>query len=293
MKVFLSSTYQDLVEYRMQAKNALERLGQQVERMEVFGARPEEPQQSCLEEIERCDVFIGIYAHRYGYIPLSSTISITESEFRHAKDLKKPIFCFVVDDNQPWLPSMIEREPGQSKLAILKQEIGTVLVRETFTSPEDLAMKIATALGRYLATLDPIVRDLRGLIHQYSDPSEQKRQAVVDALSAAVEIARATLSYFAYRRRSGQSDPEKEGKLSEGWQHAGLKLAALPYPASELANRYFLKSQYWADPDSWTEERIAKTKIRLDELSEESRAILLAMQSAKLVAEVDRGRDKP
>ena len=43
MKVFLSSTYIDLIEHRKAAKEALERLGQQVGGMEIFGARDEEP----------------------------------------------------------------------------------------------------------------------------------------------------------------------------------------------------------------------------------------------------------
>jgi hypothetical protein len=40
MKVFLSSTYSDLVDHRKAAAEALERLGQQVGRMEIFGSRP-------------------------------------------------------------------------------------------------------------------------------------------------------------------------------------------------------------------------------------------------------------
>ena len=43
IKVFLSSTYDDLIEHRKVATEALEQLGQQVGRMEIFGARPEEP----------------------------------------------------------------------------------------------------------------------------------------------------------------------------------------------------------------------------------------------------------
>jgi hypothetical protein len=42
MKIFLSSTYEDLKEHRAKAAQAIERLGQQGIRMEVFGARSEE-----------------------------------------------------------------------------------------------------------------------------------------------------------------------------------------------------------------------------------------------------------
>ena len=86
MKVFLSSTYVDLIEHRRQAAEALERLGQQAGRMEIFGARLEEPQEACLREIDTCDMFVGIYAHRYGYIPPGSEQLIIKSEFRHAKN---------------------------------------------------------------------------------------------------------------------------------------------------------------------------------------------------------------
>ena len=150
MKIFLSSTYVDLIEYRRTATEALERLGQRVERMEIFGARPVEPSDACLSEIEDCDLFVGIYAHRYGHIPDGSMVSITEAEFRHARKHNKPIFCFVVEDNHPWPPAMIESEPGRTKLIALKAEISSSFVRDTFTTPEDLAYKIATSVGRYL-----------------------------------------------------------------------------------------------------------------------------------------------
>jgi len=150
MRIFLSSTYVDLIEYRQAAAEALERLGQQVGRMEIFGARPVEPSDACLSEIADCDLFVGIYAHRYGYIPDGSMVSITEAEFRHARKLNKPIFCFVVNANHPWPPGIIESEPGRTKLIALKAAISSSLVRDTFTTPENLAYKIATSVGRYL-----------------------------------------------------------------------------------------------------------------------------------------------
>lgn len=42
MKIFISSTYKDLVDHRARTAEAIERLGQQGVRMEVFGARPNE-----------------------------------------------------------------------------------------------------------------------------------------------------------------------------------------------------------------------------------------------------------
>jgi hypothetical protein len=77
MKVFISSTYTDLVLYREAVVDAVERLGHQAGKMEVFGARPVGAQEVCRKEREECDLFIGVYAHRYGFVPPDSQASIT------------------------------------------------------------------------------------------------------------------------------------------------------------------------------------------------------------------------
>lgn len=152
MKIFLSSTYVDLTVHRQKAAEAIERLGQQGVRMEVFGARPLEPKDTCFEEIESSDALVGIYAHRYGYVPPQSEKSITEQEFDFAQQNKKPIFCFMIEDEYSWLPRHIEGEPGRAKLQHFKQRIRTMMVVDVFTSPEDLAYKVASSLGRFFLT---------------------------------------------------------------------------------------------------------------------------------------------
>lgn len=149
MKIFISSTYKDLVDHRARVAEAVERLGQQGVRMEVFGARPSEVTEASLDEVEESDVFVGIYAHRYGCVPLGSQSSITEMEFDYARKLGKPTLCFIVDDDFPWPPKYVEEAPGRTKLAAFKEEISN-LVRDSFTTPEDLAFKVAASLGRYL-----------------------------------------------------------------------------------------------------------------------------------------------
>ena len=104
MKVFISSTYKDLIEYRAAAIRAVEGTNYQASKMEVFGARPDEPSDACLKEVGESDLFVGIYALRYGFIPEGADISITEMEYLHAKKLGRPIYCFLLDEeNQPWL----------------------------------------------------------------------------------------------------------------------------------------------------------------------------------------------
>jgi hypothetical protein len=120
--------------------------------MEVFGARPSEATDVCFQEIEESDALVGIYAHRYGYVPQGAASSITEQEFDFAREKAKQPFCFMVADDCPWLPRHIEGEPGRSKLAAFKARIRESFVTDVFSSPEDLAYKLAASLGRFLVT---------------------------------------------------------------------------------------------------------------------------------------------
>jgi len=152
MKVFISSTYKDLTDYRKAAIRAVEGTNYQTGKMEVFGARSEEPVEACLKEVEQSEIFIGIYALRYGHIPDGSDISITEMEYAHAKKLGKEIYCFLLDDeNQPWLKKWIEGDPGKSKLESLKQRVQKHHTCEYFTNPDDLRAKVANALSHFVA----------------------------------------------------------------------------------------------------------------------------------------------
>ncbi|MFL6207492.1 MAG: DUF4062 domain-containing protein [Pyrinomonadaceae bacterium] len=150
MRVFVSSTYKDLIDHRRAVADALERLGLQLDRMETFGARPQDATRACLTEIEASELFIGIYAHRYGYIPADSAISITEAEFDHAFNNRRPTFCFFVDEAYPWPGDLVEHEPGLSLLGKFKERVGKLVVRDVFTTPDVLASRVASAIGRYL-----------------------------------------------------------------------------------------------------------------------------------------------
>jgi len=151
VSVFLSSTYVDLAEHRRAVKEGLDRIGERVLRMETFGARPDEPTQACLGEVEESDLFVGMYAHRYGFVPQDAHASITELEYERAVELKKPVFAFIVDDDFEWKPTFLEGEPGRSRLSALKQRLWASHIPEGFTSPTDLAFKVSTSVSNYLS----------------------------------------------------------------------------------------------------------------------------------------------
>jgi Domain of unknown function (DUF4062) len=96
--IYLSSTYEDLKDYRIAVFEALRKAGYQVLAMEDYVAADKRPVDKCLADVAEADIYIGLFAYRYGYVPPPehgnpNGLSITELEFRHAEKLRKPCLC--------------------------------------------------------------------------------------------------------------------------------------------------------------------------------------------------------
>ena len=76
--VFISSTARDLLAHRAAVSRALLNAGFHPIDMANFMARPEGAASACLKEVADSDLFVGIYAWRYGFVPPSAAVSITE-----------------------------------------------------------------------------------------------------------------------------------------------------------------------------------------------------------------------
>ena len=154
MKVFLSSTYLDLIEHRVEAAEALARLGHHVIGMETFNARTEDPTTASLKEVDDCELFVGIYAHRYGTLIGKAKISVTEQEFDHAVNKDKEIFAFFVDGDYSWPPKMVDKDAEKiKKLEDFKIKITNHVTPDFFT--DDLAYKIVSAVKSHIARTEP------------------------------------------------------------------------------------------------------------------------------------------
>ncbi len=80
----ISSTSLDLPEHRKEAIDACLRLGVLPIAMEQLPARDADAVKVSTEMVDKADIYIGIYAWRYGHMPEGSDISITEMEFNRA-----------------------------------------------------------------------------------------------------------------------------------------------------------------------------------------------------------------
>jgi hypothetical protein len=83
--------------------------------MEFFGARPETPLETVLDEVKTSDIVVIIIGYRYGTLVPGRRVSYTEVEYKEAWKNKKPCLVYIRSDDLPILPSHIEREPSKIK----------------------------------------------------------------------------------------------------------------------------------------------------------------------------------
>ena len=109
LRVFVSSTMNELADERTAAKRAIERLRLTPVLFEL-GARPYPPRELYLAYLNQSDVFIGIYGQQYGWVAPGSDVSGLEDEFVSAGD--KPRLVYVrspAPDRDPRLAAMLRR----------------------------------------------------------------------------------------------------------------------------------------------------------------------------------------
>ena len=179
MKVYVSSTFVDLKDYRTSAIRVLRQLGHEVVAMEDYVADSAIPLEKVLEDVRSSDAYVGIFAWRYGYIPGQQpkrkptpvnipeelvlpdsgsygSTSITEWEYLQAKeDPKRPILAFLLEEGVSWPPHMID---GFDPVTSTGQVIDKGMIRDFrerlqrerlvayFKSPEDLEARVSAAI---------------------------------------------------------------------------------------------------------------------------------------------------
>jgi len=160
--VFISSTSRDLQEYRDAVAKVILRLGMYPIDMATFNPTDRNALQLCYDKVQEAEIFVGIYAYRYGYAPDGSVTctttdgeehqgdgetGITHLEYQWAIERNLPMLLFVVDEDAPWSPKFIEDEPGKSRLKSFKNDIMSKHVVGFFNSPDNLATQVATGLS--------------------------------------------------------------------------------------------------------------------------------------------------
>lgn len=156
-KVYISSTDEDLKEYRKAVYRALRRLGHDAVAMEDYVATGQHPPLAkCLADVADCDWYVGIFAWRYGYVPDEGNPerrSITELEYRQAKELGKPCFVFLLSEDVAWLPRYMDALTGEGeggrKIGELRQQFKNTKELSFFQNPDELASLVSASVSRW------------------------------------------------------------------------------------------------------------------------------------------------
>ncbi len=172
MRIFVSSSFQDLEDYRLAAIRVLRQLGHEVVAMEDFVAGSELPLKQALDKVERCELYVGLFAWRYGFVPKKGVVSgddpsdpkvpeatygstsITHYEYLHAKAKDIDRLAFLLDERVAWPPHLIDGfstlDPAAPKNATairaLRTELQLGAVVSYFSNPNDLEARVSAAV---------------------------------------------------------------------------------------------------------------------------------------------------
>jgi hypothetical protein len=127
IRVFISSTLEELASERVAARRAIQRL-RLVPVWYESGARPHPPRSMYRAYLEQSQVFVGIYWQRYGWVGPGMDISGLEDEYRLAAG--KPMLLYLkrpAPDQEPRLTALIDSI----------RAAGTMSYR-TFATPREL-----------------------------------------------------------------------------------------------------------------------------------------------------------
>ncbi len=109
LRVFVSSTLNELADERAAAKRAIQRLHLTPVMFEL-GARPYPPRDLYLAYLRQSDVFIAIYGSQYGWIAPGRQVSGLEDEYLAATHMPRLVYvASPAPDRDPRLTAMLDR----------------------------------------------------------------------------------------------------------------------------------------------------------------------------------------
>jgi tetratricopeptide (TPR) repeat protein len=145
----VSSTVRDLPDHRQGVLDACMRQGMFPLMMEYLPAIDADAIKASMDLVDQADIYLGIFAYRYGYVPKGCDISITEMEYNRAVERGIPRLIFLMHDDHPVKAADVEKGDGAIKLEKFKQRVGQERVINFFKSPEGLRADVINSLSQY------------------------------------------------------------------------------------------------------------------------------------------------
>ena len=165
MKVFLSSTFIDLVEEREAVLDALLKKRTSTLAMEYFVATPSTPRETAFENLRNSDVMILLIGFKAGsLLPDGSGSTYTSAEYDELLRLGREPLVFVRQKKQRGqkVPTWRNQERTLKKRKALddfKASVGEKWTWDYFTTPDQLALAVIQALDQWEARGRPGARN--------------------------------------------------------------------------------------------------------------------------------------
>jgi len=176
-RVFISSTALDLPLHREKVMEACLGAEMMPIRMDDWGAEDADAIEISLTRVDRADLYVGIFAHRYGYVPEGSEISITEMEYQRAVDNGIPRLVFLMDREHSIRITDVEFGAGKEKLDALKKRLQKERVCRFFKNADELQARVIQSLVKHQGPGPVSISDVGDA------GTEQEPAAVGDAAS--------------------------------------------------------------------------------------------------------------
>lgn len=163
LQVFVSSTFQDLVEERQAAVSAILKSGHIPAGMELFTSGDKSQMDTIQKWIDESDVYMLILGGRYGSIEPTSGVSYTELEYEYAIEHDKPLFAVVINEDaletkvKTHGTEMLERE-NPSQLEMFRQKVLSN-ISSFFDDTKDIKLCVYESLSDFSSN-----RDLKGWV---------------------------------------------------------------------------------------------------------------------------------
>ena len=192
-RVFLSSTSKDLATYREAVHRGIDGLdGFELIRMESFGARDADARGIDERKLGEADLLVGLMGHCYGSSPPDDPTSFTEQEYDLAVQRELPRLMFVAPDNFPVPFDLIEPDEKRARQQAFRVRVMVDRVVASFTTPEELARSVNTALANWRAEREKVDQIAAELVAAKARAAEMERaleegQKEREALRAAVQ----------------------------------------------------------------------------------------------------------
>jgi hypothetical protein len=239
--VFIGSTSRDLQEYRKAAIEECNRLGLAPVAMEFFEAMGHGATKGSQLQLDKADMYVGIFAHRYGYIEESYDKSVTEIEFDYAGERGLERICFVVDSTFPWPPDSIDYA-NYPKLQEFKSRLDKSLIRAQFTTVDDFRARLLQALVEWQKRHQP----------EQSEPAPKPKPAAVPYLLApplpALLVGREDDRQKLLERLGvDNSDQRQQITVIRGWPGVGKTTLINALAYDERVKKAFPDGIVWAN----------------------------------------------